>query len=490
MQVGNNARNALIGMHKEARGGQTETIERDPPRPARDDGPPATPGAPRPMDMHDSSARVIAGSTLSGAADLRLLLRLRTIAIVGQTLALVVSALMIDIAVPVLPLAAGIAVLATLNVYSWKRLMRDPQGCEESPPALLDDRAFYYQVLADIAVLTYLLYYAGGPDNPFHDMFLLPLTIAAAALPWTYVWRVVVASVSGYTLVAFYNVPFSLPGEVLSPRDLMLLGAWVNHVLLALLVTYFIVRISAGLRTRDRLLEEAHAKELRNGCVVAVGSVAAGAAHELGTPLSTIQILLSELRHEYADNPAIKPNLDLMAGQVTACRNILGGLRNFVETLKKGDAPVPVDILLDEVSNRFLDIRPGIVFSKTLNGPRPAPMIIPDLAFQQAIINLLNNAADVSPNSIALEGEWTAETLTIRVRDRGPGISPELAARLGKVLVSTKAPESGTGLGLFLTNVTMSRLGGNLRLYNHDGGGACAELSLPVYKEPTPEASA
>ena len=117
-------------------------------------------------------------------------------------------------------------------------------------------------------------------------------------------------------------------------------------------------------------------------------------------------------------------------------------------------------------------------------------MIIPDLAFQQAIINLLNNAADVSPNSIALEGEWTTETLTIRVRDRGPGISPELAARLGKVLVSTKPPESGTGLGLFLTNVTMSRLGGHLRLYNHDGGGACAELSLPVYKEPSAESSA
>ncbi|HEY5761732.1 MAG TPA: ATP-binding protein [Rhodocyclaceae bacterium] len=436
--------------------------------------------------IHDPARGVVAGAPLLGGADVRLLLRLRAVAIAGQSLALLVSGLLIDIELPFLALSCGVAVLAGLNVYTWLRL-RNGARRDELPLHWLDERAFFYQVLVDIAVLTYLLYFAGGPENPFHGMFLLPLTVAAAALPWRYVWRVVLASVTGYTFVALKFVPFTIPPALGGPHEVMMFGQWVNHVLLALLVTYFIVRITQGLRARDRLLEDAHIRELRNSCAVAVGSVAAGVAHELGTPLSTIQVVLREMRRTHADNPAIATDLDVVSDQLGECRSILGGIRDYVQALRNGDKPVPVDTLVDDVAERFLDIRPGVNLSKSLDGPLPAPLIVPDLALQQAMINLLNNAADVSPHAVTVEARWTTSQLVIRVLDRGPGISPALAERLGKVLVSTKAPDAGNGLGLFLTNVTMSRLGGRLKLFNHAEGGACAELVLPVGSAAKPE---
>ena len=429
--------------------------------------------------IHDPAKGVVAGAPLLGGADVHLLLRLRAVAIAGQSLALIVSGLLIDVDLPFLALSCGVVVLASLNVYSWLRL-RNGARRDELPLHWLDERAFYYQVLADIAVLTYLLYFAGGPDNPFHDMFLLPLTVAAAALPWRYVWRVVLASVTGYTFVALKFVPITIPPALGGTHEVMMFGQWVNHVLLALLVTYFIARITQGLRARDKLIEDAHIRELRNSCAVAVGSVAAGVAHELGTPLSTIQVVLREMRRTHADNPAIATDLDVVSDQLGECRSILGGIRDYVHALRNGDTPIPVDTLIDDVAERFLDIRPGINLNKTLDGPLPAPTIVPDLALQQAMINLLNNAADVSPHAVSIDGKWTASQLVIRVHDRGPGISPALAEKLGKVLVSTKAPDAGNGLGLFLTNVTMSRLGGRLRLFNHSEGGACAELVLPL----------
>ena len=428
--------------------------------------------------MQSFIAKAVTGSFFGKCADLRLLLWLRVVAILGQSIALTVSVTMLDIKLPYATLAAGIALLAGLNLFTWYFLKRASSANLDRVP-YLDQRAFYYQIHADLAVLTFLLYFSGGPQNPFHDMYLLPLTAAAVALPWTYVWRVVLVSMAAYSFVSLYHVPLDLEANRI--QDLMAFGHWVNHILLAALIAYFVVRISADLRIRDRELEEAHAKELRNGCAVAIGSVAAGAAHELGSPLSTIHVLLSELRSEHANEPELKANLDVMSGRLEECKKILGSLRTFVHSLNQSNQAIPVDVLINEVARRFRNIRPGISLTCSLNGPQPVPSVVPDLAFEQAIINLLNNAGDVSPNAITLDADWNEQALSIRVCDHhGPGISDELAAELGKILFTTKPPEEGTGLGLFLTNVTMNRLGGRLRLFNQPTGGVCAELILPL----------
>lgn len=426
--------------------------------------------------MQRLATKMVIGSALSEGADLRLLLRLRSIAIIGQTLTLFIAGLVIKIDLPFIKLGLGVALLAAINLYTWTRLARPP--AQQPKHVVPDDRVFFYQLLADIGVLTYLLFLAGGPLNPFHDMYLLPVAVAGAALPWTYIWRILVACVSGYTFVALYYVPLQLDHSKL--QSLAILGEWVNHILLAVLVSYFLFRISIGVRNRDLLLAEAHANELRNGCAVAVGSVAAGVTHELATPLSTIAVLLGDMRKEYAGHPDIKPRLDLMVDRLGECKQTLGDLRAFVASLTRGNLTIPVDCLLDDVANRFRNIRPGVTLARRFEGTRPGPQIVPDIALQQAIINLLNNAGDVSPNSVALEANWNDSTLTVRVCDNGPGISAELADKLGDILVTTKSPEAGVGLGLFLTNVTMNRLGGRLRLFNREAGGACAELFLPL----------
>lgn len=427
--------------------------------------------------MQISAGKVVIGNAFGESADLRLLLRLRTIAIVGQTLTLLVTGLLVDIDLPYLSLAAGVVLLAALNLLTWLRLNHPHRFGMRRMPSL-DNRTFFYQILVDIAVLTFLLFLAGGPFNPFHDMYLLPLTIAAAALPPAYVWRVVVISLGCYTWVAFYYVPLSI--DLARTPNLYIFSEWFNQVILAILISYFGLRIARGVRHRDHLIEEAHAKELRNGAAVAVGSVAAGVAHELGSPLSTISIVLSEMRAEYKNDQEIGPSLAIMANSLDACKQTLGGLRTFVQSLNRADGAISVDTLIENVIDRYRNIRPGVTLKVAMEGPRPAPLIHPDLALQQAIMNLLNNAGDVSQDSVQVEVLWDDNNVRVRVIDQGPGISPELADKLGEILVTTKPPEKGTGLGLFLTNITMHRLGGKLRLSNCEGGGACAELLLPL----------
>jgi two-component system, sensor histidine kinase RegB len=132
------------------------------------------------------------------------------------------------------------------------------------------------------------------------------------------------------------------------------------------------------------------------------------------------------------------------------------------------------------VTKRFRELRPGVHMTEVFTSLSPAPAVVTDLALQQAIINLLSNAAFMSPLDITLTAAWDDQHLVVQVADKGDGISPELADRLGRVFVTTKPPDTGSGIGLFLTNVTVNRLGGRLRLFNAEEGGAVAEITVPL----------
>lgn len=418
--------------------------------------------------MSAAEARItISGRPLAGA-DVSTLVRLRALAIVGQTAALLISVFVLEIEVPVAPLAAGVAIFAVVNLLTWDRVNRGPS---------LDDRLFFREILVDIGVLTYLLCLAGGPENPFHDMYLLPLTIAAAALPWRYVWRVAAASIGCYTLVYFVYVPFR--ADLAWLGTFLLIAEWVNHGLIAVLTAYFVVRIAGGVRERDRLLMDAHEREVRNGCAVTLGSAAAGVAHELGTPLSTMSILLGQIRQRSDLDSGLRKELDTLGDALGACKSSLSNFRTFVQTSSRGCSGVALDCFLRSTVERFREIRPGVEVTAVVGGDTPPPVVLPDLSLQQSMINLLSNAAQVSPLDVTFTATWDEDSLTIAVNDRGPGFSSEVADRLGRILVTTKPPEGGTGLGLFLTNVTMHRLGGRMRLQNRISGGACAELTIP-----------
>ncbi len=364
-------------------------------------------------------------------------------------------------------LAACVAMAAAACMLSLLRVRR-----QES----LTDPAFFSQILTDVAVLTYMLAISGGPANPFHDVYFLPIAVAAASLPASLAWWVVAASLGGYTLVEFVYLP--LPG---SPADIARAlgsGEWITHAFLVSLAAYFLLRVTRNLREHQRQLGEAHDSTARAERAVAVGSIAAGAAHELGTPLTTITTVVQELRAQQGDHPDLGRSLELLEGSVAECRKALEVLRQSDRCWSPVQQEVPIKTVFDHVLTRFRGMCPGSPVTAQIGSPYPEPVIVPDLSFQQAVINLLSNAAAVSPRHVELEVAWNASDLTVRVSDRGPGIASEVAAQLGRDFVSTKP--GGCGVGLFLTRVTAQRLGGRFHIRNATHRGAVAEIVVPI----------
>ena len=127
---------------------------------------------------------------------------------------------------------------------------------------------------------------------------------------------------------------------------------------------------------------------------------------------------------------------------------------------------------------RWQKSRPDIKLQSDFQGTIPAPSIVVDQTLDQALLNILNNAADASPDNVEVNGQWNQQTLTLVVSDRGSGLSPELAEKAGESILSTK--QDGMGLGLFLTYTTLERLGGEVRIFNREGGGVKCQITLPL----------
>ncbi len=227
---------------------------------------------------------------------LRQLVLLRAIAIAGQIITVAFVHGVLAIPLPLVPLALGIGFLALFNLATWLRLRLT---------RLVSDGELFAQILADVAVFSVLLYFAGGAANPFAGMYVLPLAIAAAALPRAYAWSVAAATGAGYLLLMFFNTPLTQAGGEPIGSGLFIAGAGINFAITAGLIAYFVVRITGALREHERLLARARESELNNERIVQLGAFAAGAAHELGTPLSTMAVVVKELQERWRKMPEL-----------------------------------------------------------------------------------------------------------------------------------------------------------------------------------------
>lgn len=405
----------------------------------------------------------------SGWSDVQLLTVLRALAVGGQTLALLAAHRWPHNPVALFALATGVAPFAIASLLALVRARRHGR---------LGNDAFFRQILTDLIVLTLLIGVSGGPDNPCLHLFFLPLVVAAATLPATLVWRTTAFGVTCYVLVVSLHLPLpGNPGDLLQTLEL---ARWLEHGLLAVALSYFVLHMSKAMRLREDELATLRERETRAGCAIMLGSVAAGAAHELGTPLSTIATELGELRATRAGDPELQRSVAAMQASVRACLQSLQSLRLTGSTWLGGQQSMNVDELVERVVERFLSMRPGTQVELCFDALRPGPRVQPDMGLQQAIINLLSNAAYVSPQQVRITAGWSARELRLCVVDHGPGVSPEIEARLGQEVVSSKPPGEGRGVGLFLSQVTVTRLGGRLTLANAPGGGAVAEISIPL----------
>jgi two-component system sensor histidine kinase RegB len=404
----------------------------------------------------------------SAAINLRRLVVLRAIALGGQALAVGVAVDTLHMALPLKPLVLILAALAVVNLFTWLRLNR---------PWPIRDAELFAQLALDVLALTGLLYYTGGSTNPFAPLYLLPLTLTAAALPRAWTWVMVGLTVACYTLLLFVYVP--LPGTHAMHGDefqMHVVGMWLGFLLSAALIATFAVRMSATLRERDRLAAAMREQALKHERVLALGTLATGAAHELGTPLSTMAVLVRDLSPE---RPVSGEALSILRGQIARCKEILSSLSAAAGQVRaEAGASRALDAWLAELMQRWQSLRPGVPVRTHFDGTRPAPRIVAEQTLAQAITNILNNAADASSAAVEVSGHWTEEELVLEIADRGSGLAPEVMNRAGEPFLSTKG--EGLGLGLFLAYTTFNRFGGAVRLLARAGGGTLCRLTLPL----------
>ena len=334
----------------------------------------------------------------------------------------------------------------------------------------------------DVLALTVLLYFGGGASNPFVSLLLLPLIIAAALLPAGQVWAMAGATVAVYTALMFHYLP--LPGMLSghgSGFHAHLWGMWLVFVISALLIAGFVARLAATLRQRDRQVSRLREKALRDEQILALGMFAAGAAHELGTPLATIAVLAKELEREHGEDSPLGADLRTLRQQVEACKAILGDLLRSADLSADRDAAQTLDVVLERTRDRWQLLRPWVPLRVDCAGPSPPPAVTAPHTIGQTLISLLNNAADACPEGVDLAGRWDARRVVIEIRDRGPGLPPEVESHLGEAFCSTK--DGGTGVGLLLANATLERLGGQVSLTRDPRGGTCTRIDLPARLE-------
>ncbi|WP_339672468.1 ATP-binding protein [Dasania marina] len=373
------------------------------------------------------------------------------------------------------------SIIASLYaLVAWATVLRLRQAWP------VTDGEYFLHLLADVSIIAGLLYISGGASNPFVSYFLVPLSISAAILPWRYTWIIAGCSLVAYSLMLFYFEP--LPTTVIdhsrhgsSSFNQHILGMWFNFCLSAAVITYFVVKMANTLRQRENQWAKEREDTLRDEQILAVATLAAGTAHELGTPLSTMTVLLDEIKADYSNNNnnnQLQQDLSLLQQQVSRCNHILKNLVNTAESHShKQQETVKLSDYITQLLDHWQLIRPNVQLSYNCSDA-PSPIIQADTTLEQAILNLLNNAADASSDTVEIKLSWGNNSYTLTIRDHGPGIAPAIAEQMGQPFISTKG--RGLGLGLFLSHATVQRYGGSIELHNHPQGGTVAELTIPL----------
>jgi two-component system sensor histidine kinase RegB len=343
----------------------------------------------------------------------------------------------------------------------------------------VSDIELFIQLLMEVLALTAVLYFSGGSTNPFAPFYLLPLTLTAASLSGIYTWAMMLFTLACYTLLLFFNVPLpAVHGGHGTDFRLHEMGMWFGFLLSAVLIAAFAVRMASTVRNRERMIADMREQQLRQERVLALGTLAAGAAHELGTPLATMAVVLKDLEPEQAISGK---KLGILRAQVDRCKHILGSISAAAGELRaESGSAQALDTYLQDLLQRWTASRNGIQLQQHLEGCKPAPRVVIDQTLEQALINILNNAADASPMDVKVDAKWTQHELDIDVADRGEGISTELVNLAGNTILSTK--QDGLGLGLFLSYTTLQRLGGDVQLVNRKDGGVICRIRLQIDK--------
>jgi two-component system sensor histidine kinase RegB len=409
----------------------------------------------------------------AGRRNMALLIQLRWLAVGGQLATIGIVTGPMGISLQRAPLLAAVLVLIAINFASLALLRRGRAVTNAELTAVL---------LFDVAALGWQLHHSGGLANPFASLFLLQVVIGAILLTPASSWAIVAAALAAIGVLAVDPTPLVLPPPYAAdPMGLYLKGSLVCFLLIAVLLVAFVTRISRNLRERDAALAASRQRAVEEDHIVRMGLLASGAAHELGTPLSTLSVLIGDWKTApaIARDTELQQDLADMDAAVRRCKAIVSGILMSAGEAR-GEAPQVTTMrafLTALVEEARAGRMPGTVEFNDLFGADLA--IISDPALRQVIGNVLDNASEVSPEWIALTASRDGGMAVIEIADRGPGFSAEMIERFGQPYSSTKGRPGG-GLGLFLLVNVLRKLGGSASVANRDTGGAVVRVVLPL----------
>ena len=399
---------------------------------------------------------------------------LRWLAILLQLVAIVMAFSLLPMNISATPLLVIVAFLALFNLVVWLRLHRAFR---------VTDLEIMLHLVIDSIALTALLYFAGGLTNPFVSLLLVPVVLAAAYLRGIYVFWVLVACALLYTFLMTNFLPLPPVGERFGGDFMVhIYGMWGTFILSALVGAILVYSLSRTGRERDRQLARMQQRLLRNEHIVSVGAMAAGTAHELNTPLSTIAMLAEEIELQAQADEQMREDAREIGLQIDHCKERLQRLQQAAEMARgNGGKQMPLDDALMSIIRAWSALRSEIELTKAFQLDE-APMIYEKHALSLILMNLLNNAADASlengSSRISIRGRSDNDDLHIVIEDFGKGLSEEQRALAGKVSFSTK--EAGLGLGLILSNATLEQLRGELRMERMPDGGTATHVRIPL----------
>jgi len=402
-----------------------------------------------------------------------LLIQLRWIAVAGQLLTIAVVRWGMGIDLPLAALLPVPALLVLVNLASIPVLRRR---------TTVTDAELTAAVLLDVAALAWQLHQSGGGSNPFASLFLLQVVTGALLLEIRSAWVVLGACGAAVLALLLHSRPLVLPEPYGSNAfSLYLLGNLFNLALISGLLFLLVTRISANLRARDAALAGRRQQEAEENHIVRMGLLASGAAHELGTPLSSLSVILGDWQRmpRLAADEELSADIRDMHAAVSRCKSIVSDILVSAGEARGIDPKVTtmrgfLDAMVAEWQEAW---SPGAIHYRDHFGEDLA--IVSDTALKQVMGNLVDNALDASPDWVRITARREEEALVLEVEDRGPGFTAEALSAFGRPYNSTKGRPGG-GLGLFLLVNVLRKMGGTAEARNRPEGGAAIRLVLPL----------
>ena len=354
---------------------------------------------------------------------------------------------------------------------------------------VISNLELFCHLLVDVVFLIILVSATGGVSNPLISYLLVLLAVAATLLPRAYVYSFALGSILIYTFFLLLDLQTEHDAGMGTMNQdtvfqLHLVGMWVIFLVSAVLITVFITRMATAIKEREATLAQARENEIRNEQLVAIGTLAAGTAHALGTPLSTMAVVLTELDKLDADQlrqSDIKEDISVLRQQVTRCKDSLTQLiRYYNKDNPVDEENATLSRFVNDIQDYITNIHPvaGVHFATEAEGD---PLVVADLSIKHAVINIIENGIKAANERVDVLFRLTASRsnqLEITISDDGPGIPSQVMESLGEPFISMR--KDSMGLGIFLANAAVQRLGGTIEMFNLKGGGSRTIIRIPL----------